>query len=228
MLRLADDVSGLRVLDAGCGEGRFCRMLGERGASVTGIDPTPLLIAAAHERHPGGEYALATSERLPYAHNSFDLVVNYVSLVETADYVAQSPRQPVASTGRSFPHRKPRVRQRLAGAGLGARRAGEPSAPAHRQLRRGTPALSVLGWDQHPELAPPALVLHDGASRGRPAAASLRRAGARGRLLRNDPQFEDWYRVPLFYVMLWQKPTRRSRCGSYAYDALSCLANNGL
>jgi hypothetical protein len=24
--------------------------------------------------------------------------------------------------------------------------------------------------------------------------------------LRADPRFEDWYRVPLFYVMLWQKP----------------------
>lgn len=24
--------------------------------------------------------------------------------------------------------------------------------------------------------------------------------------LRDNPQFEDWYRVPLFNVMLWQKP----------------------
>jgi hypothetical protein len=24
--------------------------------------------------------------------------------------------------------------------------------------------------------------------------------------LRDDPRFEDWYRVPLFNVMLWEKP----------------------
>ena len=39
MLRLAGEVRGQRALDLGCGEGRFCRMLGERGADTTGIDP---------------------------------------------------------------------------------------------------------------------------------------------------------------------------------------------
>jgi hypothetical protein len=24
--------------------------------------------------------------------------------------------------------------------------------------------------------------------------------------LRDDPRYEDWYRVPPFYVMVWQKP----------------------
>ena len=33
-----------------------------------------------------GDYALAMSERLPYADSSFDLVVSYVSLVDTPDY----------------------------------------------------------------------------------------------------------------------------------------------
>ena len=38
MLDLCGDVAGKRVLDLGCGEGRFCRMLAERGALCTGID----------------------------------------------------------------------------------------------------------------------------------------------------------------------------------------------
>lgn len=33
MLEARGDVRGLRVLDCGCGEGRFCRMLVDRGAS---------------------------------------------------------------------------------------------------------------------------------------------------------------------------------------------------
>jgi 2-polyprenyl-3-methyl-5-hydroxy-6-metoxy-1,4-benzoquinol methylase len=33
-----------RVLDVGCGEGRFCRMLRATGVAATGIDPTRQLV----------------------------------------------------------------------------------------------------------------------------------------------------------------------------------------
>ncbi|MGW1678168.1 class I SAM-dependent methyltransferase [Saccharopolyspora sp. NPDC002376] len=39
LLRLLGDVSGQRVLDAGCGNGYFSRMLSERGAHVVGVEP---------------------------------------------------------------------------------------------------------------------------------------------------------------------------------------------
>jgi 2-polyprenyl-3-methyl-5-hydroxy-6-metoxy-1,4-benzoquinol methylase len=45
MLDLCGAVHGLDVIDVGCGEGRFCRMLAKRGAHMTGIDPTAKLIA---------------------------------------------------------------------------------------------------------------------------------------------------------------------------------------
>ena len=38
MLDAVGDVSGRKVIDLGCGEGRFSRMLAERGAVVTGVD----------------------------------------------------------------------------------------------------------------------------------------------------------------------------------------------
>ena len=38
MLNTVGDVSGVRVIDLGCGEGRFCRMLAERGAKAIGVD----------------------------------------------------------------------------------------------------------------------------------------------------------------------------------------------
>jgi SAM-dependent methyltransferase len=86
MLGLCGEVRGLDVLDAGCGEGRFCRMLAERGARTVGIDPTKSLIGEARRRQPGGIFHEAVAEALPLPDASVDLVVSYVSLVDISDY----------------------------------------------------------------------------------------------------------------------------------------------
>jgi SAM-dependent methyltransferase len=44
------DMSGLRVLDLGCGDGLITRAAAERGAQVVGVDPTARLIERARER----------------------------------------------------------------------------------------------------------------------------------------------------------------------------------
>ena len=45
---IADMVEpGTRALDVGCGEGRFCRMMQDRGVQTVGIDPAKGLIARA-------------------------------------------------------------------------------------------------------------------------------------------------------------------------------------
>ncbi|MEM7766634.1 MAG: class I SAM-dependent methyltransferase [Pseudomonadota bacterium] len=77
-----------RALDVGCGEGRFCRMLRERGIDPTGIDPTAPLIACAQERDPGGDYRLGRAEALDLSDASFDLVVAYLSLIDIPDFRA--------------------------------------------------------------------------------------------------------------------------------------------
>jgi SAM-dependent methyltransferase len=71
-----------KVLDVGCGEGRFCRMLKQNGVLSTGIDPTPALVAAARARDPGSVYIEAAAERLPFEDESFDMVVSYLSLID--------------------------------------------------------------------------------------------------------------------------------------------------
>jgi SAM-dependent methyltransferase len=86
MLDLCGAVHGLDVIDVGCGEGRFCRMLAKRGAHMTGIDPTAKLIAEAKRRQPDAVFHEAKAEALPVADASMGLVVSYLSLLDIPDY----------------------------------------------------------------------------------------------------------------------------------------------
>ena len=88
MLDALGDVSGKSVIDIGCGEGRFCRLLSDLGATVTGIDLTEPLIERAREL--GGDketYLQGDAESLEgVSDESFDLAVSYIVLVDLLDY----------------------------------------------------------------------------------------------------------------------------------------------
>ncbi|ARF54264.1 class I SAM-dependent methyltransferase [Streptomyces gilvosporeus] len=79
MLRLAGDVSGLRVLDLGCGAGHYAAEMAQRGAAhIVGVEGSEALLEAARERL--GEGAVLhhhdLEEPLAFlADQSFDLVV---------------------------------------------------------------------------------------------------------------------------------------------------------
>jgi SAM-dependent methyltransferase len=64
-------LAGRRILDLGCGKGRFARALGERGARVIGLD----LSAAMLDEATGIDRVLASARRLPFGAASFDGVV---------------------------------------------------------------------------------------------------------------------------------------------------------
>jgi 2-polyprenyl-6-hydroxyphenyl methylase/3-demethylubiquinone-9 3-methyltransferase len=65
-------LNGLRVLDLGCGQGRFGRQLAARGARVVGLDPSSAML----RRGPSGlPRVLGSARRLPFAEGSFDAVV---------------------------------------------------------------------------------------------------------------------------------------------------------
>jgi SAM-dependent methyltransferase len=69
--------SGTRVLDCGCGAGRFARMAADRGAGVAGIDAAEGLIEIATERTPEGDFRVGDLEVLPWPEDSFDLVAGF-------------------------------------------------------------------------------------------------------------------------------------------------------
>lgn len=75
-----------RALDVGCGEGRFVRVLAELGAWVVGLDPTHALLEHGATMAPHGPFVRAKGEALPFASESFDLVVTYLSLIDILDF----------------------------------------------------------------------------------------------------------------------------------------------
>lgn len=86
MLAAVGDVAKRTVIDLGCGEGRFSRMLASRGAQVVGIDCCERFIDYATTHAVADDcYQLSMMEDLPCADNSFDMAISYISLVDIPD-----------------------------------------------------------------------------------------------------------------------------------------------
>lgn len=90
---LPADLSGRRVLDAGCGTGALAVEAARRGAHVVAVDLSPKLIGLARERLPrdlgAGSIELRVGDMLDPALGRFDHVVAMDSLVhyDAADVV---------------------------------------------------------------------------------------------------------------------------------------------
>ena len=86
-LKAGGDFSRVAVLDVGCGEGRFCRMMAEIVPQVVGLDPTVRLLSEARKLG-GAQYAQGRAEDMPFEDGDFDLVVSYLSLIDIPDSAA--------------------------------------------------------------------------------------------------------------------------------------------
>lgn len=71
--------AGTRLLDVGCGAGRFARMAADRGAQVAGLDATAALVEIARERILGADLRVGDMEALPWDDASFDVVTGFNS-----------------------------------------------------------------------------------------------------------------------------------------------------
>jgi SAM-dependent methyltransferase len=64
-------LEGKRVLDLGCGKGRFAKVLSEHGAQLVGLDLSAAMLSAAANL----DRVRATARRLPFRSLSFDRVL---------------------------------------------------------------------------------------------------------------------------------------------------------
>ncbi|HEX6029833.1 MAG TPA: class I SAM-dependent methyltransferase [Tepidiformaceae bacterium] len=205
MLRLCGDVAGRRVLDDGCGEGRFSRMLASAGADVVALDRTTTMVRAARARRCGPEHVVrGTGDCLPLNDASFDLVVSYIVLVDIPDF-----RAAIREMARVL---RPGGRAVVANLSFMSVNTGWVRDEAGRRLH--------YSMDNYLEERP--IQLEWAGVRitnwHRPLSAYMAAfLGAGLRLveflepmphddsLRDDPRFEDWYRLPNFVVMAWEK-----------------------
>ncbi len=88
--QILPDVNGMTVLDLGCGEGRYSRILQSKGATVTGIDPVSEFIRHARSRDPESTYLEGIAESIPCEDSCFDLVMSYLSIVDIVDLESAS------------------------------------------------------------------------------------------------------------------------------------------
>ncbi len=89
LLDLLGDVTGLRVLDAACGDGYVARVLAARGAMVTGIDVGPQLIERAMQRDSRSaiDYRVGDlSKAMPGEASTFDAVASFLALNDVVEY----------------------------------------------------------------------------------------------------------------------------------------------
>jgi SAM-dependent methyltransferase len=207
MLQLAGEVARLRVLDVGCGEGRFCRLLSEAGARCTGLDvSTPLVQAARSRSGLNDSYVVGAGGSLPFDDATFDLVVSYVSLIDIPDF-----RSAIAEFARVL-----RPEGRLLVSNMGFVSAAEHGWARDEQGRRLYQRIDRYAdeWSYTAEWSGIRIINYH-----RPLSAYMEaylRAGLilgsfqepvpSDQSLRADDYYEDWFRVPLFNVMLWEKP----------------------
>ena len=82
---LPDDLSGRRILDAGCGTGAFAVEAARRGADVLAIDLSATLVSLARERTPRdlgkGSISFEVGDMLDTTLGTFDHVVAMDSLI---------------------------------------------------------------------------------------------------------------------------------------------------
>lgn len=85
LLALAPTGFGPHVLDAGCGTGWYSRYWRDRGRTLTALDLSPAMLAAAREQQSAHHYVQGDIDHLPLADNSVDGVWSNLAVQWSGD-----------------------------------------------------------------------------------------------------------------------------------------------
>jgi GT2 family glycosyltransferase/ubiquinone/menaquinone biosynthesis C-methylase UbiE len=64
-----------KIIDIGCGKGKFTCKLAKQGYGVVGVDPSAELVKIAQSNHPDIEFLQASATELPFADGMFDAAI---------------------------------------------------------------------------------------------------------------------------------------------------------
>ncbi|MCS7204441.1 MAG: class I SAM-dependent methyltransferase [Leptospiraceae bacterium] len=106
LLKEMGNLENQSVLDLGCGQGFFCRILSEKKAKVVGIDLSQELIRLA-KKYPNDriQYYVANAEELSFLHDEmFDFIVSILSLgnMRDLDKVFREVARLLKTTGKFY------------------------------------------------------------------------------------------------------------------------------
>lgn len=71
---------GMRVLDIGCGNGRFYPLLAERKVEYVGLDNSRGLLDEARAKYPGVTFTEEDATALPFPDRSFDIAFSFATI----------------------------------------------------------------------------------------------------------------------------------------------------
>ncbi|MFX1591225.1 MAG: class I SAM-dependent methyltransferase [Promethearchaeota archaeon] len=87
--KMLPDISNLKGLDIGCGEGHNTRIAAKKGGKMTAIDISEVFIKYATETEQenplGIKYKVASGTELPYSDNCYDFAIATMSLMDMAE-----------------------------------------------------------------------------------------------------------------------------------------------
>ena len=81
MVDVAGVEAGQHVLDVACGTGVLACAAAQRGAVVTGLDPSEEMLAVARRKHSAIEWLNGRAEALPFDDQRFDVVLSQFGLM---------------------------------------------------------------------------------------------------------------------------------------------------
>lgn len=143
LLKAIGPVRGSKVLDAGCGTGRFSEALSRAGATVSGLDRDLAMLRVATDRRDA-PLVLGDALALPFADRVFDVAV----AVTLCEFAAQ-PERVVGELAR--------VTRRGGRIVIGALNRASPWGVMHRRRLHGPPwdEARFFTWDELEQLGAP-------------------------------------------------------------------------